>query len=97
MEVLKFYLKIVWDVFKKIKIIKKYRRSTQPQKHRFLRIGQYSQSGVLLINNLNLTNKSQTGPELHSNSDFRMLFGENIRNFTLKKPNKLNDLNASID
>lgn len=38
MEVLKFYLKIVWDVFKKIKIIKKYRRSTQPQKHRFLRI-----------------------------------------------------------
>lgn len=33
MEVLKFYLKIVWDVFKKIKIIKKYRRSTQPQKH----------------------------------------------------------------
>lgn len=59
--------------------------------------GQYSQSGVLLINNLNLTNKSQTGPELHSNSDFRMLFGENIRNFTLKKPNKLNDLNTSID
>lgn len=57
--------------------------------------GQYSQPGVLLINNLNLTNKSQTGPELHS--DFRMLFGENIRNFTLKKPNKLNDLNASID
>lgn len=56
--------------------------------------GQYSQSGVLLINNLNLTNKSQTGPELHSNSDFRMLFGENI---TLKKPNKLNDLNTSID
>lgn len=56
--------------------------------------GQYSQSGVLHI--LNLTNKSQTGPELHSNSDFRMLFGENIRNFTLKKPNKLNDLNTSI-
>lgn len=35
--------------------------------------GQYSQSGVLLIDNLNLTKKSQTGPELHSNSDFRML------------------------